>query len=250
MKTLKFGMSIPASIHSSLILFSFALFFQNVGGQSVIYTSYPSGATFAPNQGVAIFGPNASFSPSVPYEAEARMFSPTESAFLEDIQIPIMRPPAGRSNTFDVDICLDYSGLPGQVIESIPMIAGPQSSGQVQIVYSQLHPFLTASSTYWLAVLPDDPHSYCAWCEFSPPTLVSGVSVSDNGTGWHVRGTYPVNPFIVVGTVPEPRSEALLLFAFGSAFAFRRLLFIRSRLAKCLVWKGGGGGHMPNKSLI
>jgi hypothetical protein len=219
MKTPKLGISIPASIHASLVFFGLAFFAQTVVRAEVIYTSYPPDATFLAHQGDGIYGTNASYFPSVPYEAEARMFSPTESAYLADIQIPIMGPPTGRSNTFEVEICLDNSGLPGQVIESIPMTAGPQSGGQVEILSSQLHPFLSASSTYWVAVLPDDSHSFCSWCEFSPPTLVPGKSVSDNGGGWYVRSGGFDNPLTIDGTVPEPHAGALLLLAFGSALA-------------------------------
>lgn len=177
----------------------------------IIYTSYGPTDGFSPNNGIAIQGSTVHFG----YFAVAAKFQVTQDASLDSIQVPMFF--TSGVDSFIINLCSENSGYPGQALESFTVSASPGPSGTVVTATSQAHPVLTTSQDYWLEVLPEDPTTRGAWCDFSTHYgSVSGRIMTDSGSGFNYT-TYPPLPFAVMGEVPEPSIGCLSLLAFALA---------------------------------
>jgi len=192
----------------SILVFPLAV---RTNASGIIYTSYGPTDTFAPNYGIGIEGSSTHFG----YFAVAAKFQVTQDASLDSIQVPMWF--ASGVNSFIFNLCNENSGFPGQVLESFTVSANTPL-GAIVTATSQTHPLLTTSQDYWLEVIPGDPTTRGAWCDFTTrTTTVSDRIMSDSGSGFQPTTYYPL-PFTVLGSeVPEPSIGSLSLLAFALA---------------------------------
>jgi PEP-CTERM motif len=127
------------------------------------------------------------------------------------------------SGTGKVQLCSDFSGAPGTLLESWTTSSHSDIGGSLETLDSIIHPQLTAGSSYWL-LLTDAPGSDLggAWffAETNAPGIVNTIySVEGEPYGYAqlIRG-YRTR---VSGVVPEPATLALLA-AGGVAMVIRR----------------------------
>ena len=188
----------------------------------IIFNSFPGGV----GGSYAVYGPNI-----IPGGATtASAFTPASNVTFDSATVAADF--FGGTSAFIVDLAADSSGVPGAVLESIPvsLISGNGFTSPTTAT-STLHTALTAGQQYWiiLAADPSNPSGRAEWYENNAGNV---GAQRFGGGGWSLGAPPVMEVDASASTAPEPGTAVMLIGA-AAVLAFRAR---RGRFAQ--------GGHL------
>lgn len=193
----------------------------------IVFSNFGPGMTFDANGGSAISGSIFGFA----QQSVSEQFTPAEDYTFTDAQVAVSL--YSGSDSFNVFLQADSSGLPGAVIEEIS-ISGLGQTPAILTANSALFPTLQSGTPYWLTLMPGADDVVGGWHANSIGDNASedtfAVTHSGSVTGpWYkgflslTRDAFEIDG-TPVSTVPEPSSLFMLVCGLTvlSYFAWRR----------------------------
>lgn len=177
----------------------------------VVYSNFGLGMSFDndPNDG---WGINGFIDPNGGQQAIGEQFTPTGNYTFTDAQVAVAL--SGGPDSIDVFLQADSNGVPGTVIEEIP-ISGLGPTAAILTATSGLFPALTKGTPYWLTLVAGADGVVAGWNLNSIGDVSAAFAFTDAGTPvgpWdtgvlQIRGAFEID-----GTqlVPEPSTLLLL----------------------------------------
>jgi hypothetical protein len=183
---------------------------------AIIFSTFGPGDSFAPN---SYWGAGRDFTGRT--WASAMAFSPTSTADLDRIEVPVAW--FEGTNSIRVQLLEDNAGSPGDVLEAFALANLPSHDDTYfpTVLDSVLHPELVAGAQYWLTVLPGADDTFVGW-NMSWPKVRGWLAGSfDVGVTWYPPSDARLAAFQIEGAdVPEPISLIIwsVLGGFGVTF--------------------------------
>jgi hypothetical protein len=158
---------------------------------------------------------NGFLGPNIGQQAIAQQFTPMGNYTFSDAQVAVVL--FSGPNSIDVFLQADSNGLPGAVIEEIP-ISGLGSTPAILAANSALFPVLQDGTPYWLTLVAGAAGVVAGWNwnsigDSSVTTFASTQGGSPAGPWAHNPAATTRSAFEIDGTavVSEPSSLVLLL---------------------------------------
>jgi hypothetical protein len=129
----------------------------------------------------------SSGSGSSPAGGKAMPFTPTVTASLTTIELPLGVDLVPGTNKFVVELQADAGGSPGAVLESFTVTNTPYEfspTESLSVCTSTFHPVLSAGVKYWLAVYPGAADTSGGWNWTSPVQTGIWAATPDGRTTW------------------------------------------------------------------
>ena len=189
---------------------------------AVIYQNYDLGTPGAGFEFIYLQA-NSDPTPDFGYRAAVAFTTDTSSYTLDSVTVHLQR--NGSSPEVAMRLYSDSGGLPGI---SLGLLGNPGTGAQGNYAFSGSGIFLSASTTYWVALEPSaTPPPPNVSTEWYHGTSGSGYANSAYEDGWgpwsSVAGT-PPSAYIQATPVPEPSAYGLAAAVGLLGFAARRSL--------------------------
>jgi N-acetylneuraminic acid mutarotase len=185
-------------------------------GASVVFSNFGPGMAFDtdPFHGWTI---NGNLGPGIGRQAIAQQFTPAADAAFAAAQVPLtlVRGP----DTVHVVLQADAAGLPGAVLEDIP-VGGLTATPTILAAHSSLFPILHHGTPYWLTVVAPSDGVLAGW-NWNSIGDVSAVTFAGTQGGsaagpWSIgfsatRGAFEIDGTAPVSFVAAPDLDAAVL---------------------------------------
>lgn len=150
--------------------------------------------------------------------AGARFTMEFGSYSLGTIDVVIDDHDGDNAGSVRVSLRADNAGLPGAILETLPVYTGPLVGRTTLSFVSDVLPFLEFGESYWVTVTSADPNGVIRWANNSVGD--DRIAAIDFGHDDEWELTENADPAFRIWVIPTPGPAALL--AAGALFATRR----------------------------